>query len=135
MPTQPAPSFETSALARSVPRSGLPNSSWLAQTQLGSSRELELSPGLALCFTELLRGHGCFSMVTIKITLYQMLWSIQCCFYNELGLFISSCLLKETLGREGACSALPGLFCSLLGLSAPCGVCCAGSKTRFLSSP
>lgn len=135
MPTQPALSFETSALASSAPRSGLPNSSWLAQTRLGSSREPELSPGLALCFSEPLRGHGCFSMVTIKITLYQMLWSIQCCFYNELRLFISSCLLKETPGRAGARSALLGLFCSSLGLSRTTRSCCAGSKTRFLSSP
>jgi len=116
VPLQPASSFESSAFARPLPflRAICSIAPWLAQAQLGSSLELELSLGLALCLMEPLRGHGCFSMVTIEITLYRVHGSLQRSFDSEFRLFISSCLLKETLGRERV--LLPGLFCRWLGL-------------------
>lgn len=114
VPPQPPSGFETLSFVRSLPQSRLPNSS-LACTSpaFGSSLEPELSLGLALCFAERLRGHSCFSMVTIGIMLHRGVWSLQRFSYNEFRLFISRCLLKQTLGREGA--PLPRLRCRCSG--------------------
>lgn len=88
VPMQPAWSLETSPFVRALPQSELPKGCWACMSAAWLRRGAQRSLGLALRSTERVRGHGCFSMVTIVMP-HRAVWSPQRCFHKEFRLCIS----------------------------------------------